>query len=117
MHAYIGGIIKKLDAVPLAVGGISDHAHVLAGLKPSHRVDYFVRDIKADSSVFIRREIDSKFAWQKGYGVLTVSPSAVEDVRKYVLNQDAHHAKRTFQEEYVELLIKSGTPYDEEYLW
>ncbi len=117
VHAYIGGIAKNLGSVPLAVGGMSDHAHVLAGLTPSHRLDYFVRDIKADSSVFIRKEIDSKFSWQKGYGVFTVSPSAIEDVRKYVLNQEAHHRKRTFQEEYVELLIRSGTPFKEEYLW
>nr|MBP9663173.1 transposase [Pyrinomonadaceae bacterium] len=117
LHAYVGGIIKNLNAVPLGVGGMADHLHILTGLTTGHRVDYFVRDVKSDSSIFVRRGFESKFSWQKGYGIFTVSPSAVEDVREYILNQEAHHAKRTFQEEYVELLIRSGTAYDEKYLW
>ena len=117
LHAYIGGIIKGMDAVPLAVGGLDDHVHVLAGLNSSHRLDYFVRDIKADSSVFVHQEFDKKFTWQKGYGAFTVSPSAIESVRRYILNQEHHHRKRSFQQEYVELLDRSGMPYDEKYLW
>lgn len=117
LHAYIGGIIRNLGAIPLAVGGINDHLHILTGLTTAHRIDYFVRDVKADSSIFVRREFESKFAWQKGYGVFTVSASAIDDVRKYVLNQEAHHSKRSFQSEYVELLKRSGTPCDEQYLW
>ena len=117
LHAYIGGIVKNLEGVPLAVGGIEDHVHILIGLKPSHRVDYVLRDIKADSSAFVRREIDIKFSWQKGYGAFSVSPSGVEAVRNYVWNQEEHHRSRTFKDEYVELLKKSNTPYDERYLW
>lgn len=117
LHAYIGGIVKNLEGVPLAVGGIEDHVHLLVGLKPSHRVDYVLRDIKADSSAFVRREIYDKFSWQKGYGAFCVSPSGIEAVRRYVLNQEEHHKKRTFKAEYVELLKKSNTPYDERYLW
>jgi REP element-mobilizing transposase RayT len=74
LHAYIGGIIKGMDAVPLAVGGLDDHVHVLAGLISSHRLDYFVRDIKADSSVFVHQEFDKKFTWQKGYGAFPLAP-------------------------------------------
>ena len=117
LHAYMGGIIKNLGGVPVAVGGMSDHAHVLAGLTTSHRLDYFVRDLKADSSAFVRKEFDAKFAWQKGYGVFAVSPSAIEAVRKYILNQERHHNGRTFQDEYLDMLIKSETPFDEGYLW
>ena len=117
LHAYMGGIVKNLGGVPVAVGGMSDHAHVLTGLTTSHRLDYFVRDLKADSSAFIRKEFDGKFSWQKGYGVFAVSPLAIEAVRTYILNQERHHSGRTFQEEYLDLLIKSETPYDEKYLW
>ena len=117
LHAYVGGIIKNLEGMPLAVGGIQDHIHILVGLKPSHRVDYVLRDIKADSSAFVRREIDSKFSWQKGYGAFCVSPSGIEAVRSYVLNQEAHHKSRTFKDEYMELLQKCNTLYDERFLW
>ena len=117
LHAYMGGIARNLGATSLAIGGIDDHTHGLLGIKPSHRLDYLIRDIKGDSSAFVRKEFDRKFSWQKGYGVFSVSPSGIEDVREYVLNQEAHHSRKTFQEEYVELLKKTGTPFDEEFLW
>lgn len=118
LHAYLGGIVKGLGGVPLAVGGTEDHVHVLVGLTSSHRLDYFVRDLKADSSEWVHREIGEKiFAWQKGYGAFTVSPSNIEAVKRYVLNQEHHHRRKTFQEEYVELLKASGVEYDERYLW
>jgi len=117
LHAYMGGIMKNLDCVPLAVGGTSDHVHLLVGLKPTHRIDYIIRDIKADSSVLVKTEFENKFTWQKGYGAFTVSPTGVDAVRRYVLNQEDHHNRKTFQEEYVELLNMSKTPYDEKYLW
>jgi putative transposase len=116
-HSYLGGIVNTLEGVPLAIGGINNHIHLLVGLKSSHRLDYFVRDLKADSSAFVHRELKEKFEWQKGYGAFTVSPSAVESVRKYVLNQKEHHRQKTFEVEYVELLDKSNTPYEEKYLW
>ena len=117
LHSYLGGIVKHLEGVPLAIGGINNHVHLLVGLKSSHRLDYFVRDLKADSSKWIHTELKEKFEWQKGYGAFTVSPSAIESVRNYVLNQETHHRKKTFEFEYVELLNKSETPYDEKYLW
>jgi REP element-mobilizing transposase RayT len=117
LRAYIGGIARNLGATSLAVGGIEDHNHLLLGVKPSHRLDYLIRDIKGDSSIFVKNEFDRKFSWQKGYGVFSVSPSAIEDVREYVLKQEKHHAKRSFQDEYVELLKKTGTLFDPEYLW
>jgi len=118
LHAYLGGIVRGLEGVPLAVGGIEDHVHLLVGLKSSHRLDYVLRDVKADSSEWVHQEMREKaFAWQKGYGAFTVSPSNVEGVRRYVLNQEAHHHGKTFQAEYVELLQASGIEYDERYLW
>jgi REP element-mobilizing transposase RayT len=66
LHVYLGGVVRGLDAIPLQIGGYDDHEHVLVSLKSKHRLDYFVRDVKADSSVFIRKELDPSFEWQKG---------------------------------------------------
>ncbi len=118
LHAYLGGTVKGLDGVPLAIGGMADHVHLLVGLKSSHRLDYFLRDLKADSSEWVHKEIGQRlFAWQKGYGAFSVSPSNIEGVRRYVLNQEKHHRRKTFQEEYLELLKASGIEFDERYLW
>jgi hypothetical protein len=118
LHAYMGGIVKGLDGVPLAVGGIEDHVHLLVGLKPSHRLDYFLRDLKADSFLWVHPEIGRKmFSWQKGYGAFFVSPSNIEGVKGYILNQEEHHRRRTFQEEYLVMLKASGIAFDEKYLW
>lgn len=117
LYSYIGGIIKNTGGVPLAIGGITDHIHLLFGLNASRRIDYLVRDIKADSSLFVKTELGSGFSWQKGYGGFTVSPSAIEKVKRYIDHQEKHHERRSFQDEYVQLLKASNTPYDEKYLW
>lgn len=118
LHAYLGGIVKGIGGTPLAIGGTADHVHLLVGTKSSHRLDYFLRDLKADSSEWIHREIGKRaFAWQKGYGVFSVSPSNLEAVRKYIANQEAHHRRHSFQEEYLKILRSSGVEYDDRYLW
>jgi putative transposase len=118
LHAYLGGITKGLGAVPLAIGGMADHVHLLVGFRSCHRHDYFLRDLKADSSEWIHREISKRgFAWQKGYGAFSVSPANLERVTKYVMNQESHHQRVTFQDEYLNLLRASGVEYDERYLW
>ena len=118
LHSYLGGIVKGRGAAPLAIGGIEDHVHLLIGLKTSHRLDYFTRDLKAHSSDWVHTRLGKKlFAWQKGYGVFSVSPSNLEGVKKYVRDQEAHHRRRSFQEEYIQLLRASGIGYDEQYVW
>jgi len=118
LHAYLGGIAKGIDAVPLAIGGVEDHVHLLLGLRATHRLDYVQRDIKADSSGWVHKIVGQrKFAWQPGYLGLTVSPSQIERVKRYVLNQERHHKRKSFQEEYLELLKLSGIEYDEDHLW
>jgi len=118
LHAYLGGIVKGIKGIPLAIGGIEDHAHVLVGLRATHRLDYVLRDIKADSSTWVHRVVGRKnFEWQPGYLGLTVSPSQIERVKRYILNQEKHHRRKSFQDEYLELLKLSGIEYDERYLW
>jgi hypothetical protein len=117
-HAYLGGVVRSADGVPEAVGGVADHVHLLVGLRATARLADVVRDVKAVSSRWVHEEIgDRAFSWQEGYGAFTVSASQLDTVREYVAKQEEHHRKRTFQEEYVELLKRSGVEYDDRYLW
>lgn len=101
-----------------SAGWVADHVHLLIGLRATARLADVVRDLKAVSSRWVHDEIRERaFAWQEGYGAFTVSASQREAVREYIARQEEHHRKRTFQEEYVELLQRSGVEYDERYLW
>ncbi|CAN5666154.1 IS200/IS605 family transposase [soil metagenome] len=118
LHAYLGGIVRNQKGVALAVGGIDNHVHLLVSLKATHCLSDVMRELKASSSGWVHREIGLKeFAWQVGYGAFTVSPNNLERVKNYVLNQERHHQKETFESEYVEILKASGVEYDEKYLW
>jgi REP element-mobilizing transposase RayT len=118
LHAYLGGVARNSGAIPEAIGGVADHVHLLLGLTATARLADVVRDIKAVSSKWVHDETGSRaFAWQEGYGAFTVSPSHCEIVRGYIARQDEHHRKRTFQEEYLELLQRCGVDFDERYLW
>jgi len=119
LHAYLGGVVRNLEGgTPEAIGGVADHVHLLIGLRASAKLADVVRDVKAVSSRWVHEEIGNrKFAWQEGYGAFTVSASQREQVRDYIARQEDHHHKRTFQEEYLDLLKRSGVEYDERYLW
>jgi len=117
LHSYMGGIIRGMDGLALQIGGDEDHAHVLASLKSKHRLDYLIRDLKADSSAWVHKEIKQMFEWQKGCGAFSVSPTAVDSVRAYIANQKAHHAKADFKSEYFDLLTKAGVEFEERFLW
>jgi putative transposase len=118
LHAYLGGAAKTLEVVPEAVGGVADHVHLLIGLRATHRLADVMRDLKRTSSTWVHQTIGLKqFQWQDGYGAFTVSASLLETVKKYITKQEEHHRKKTFQEEYLELLKLSGVDYDERYLW
>ncbi len=118
LHAYLGGIVRNTGGTPYAVGGTGDHAHLLVGLNPTHAIPDFMRTLKAESSKWIKGELNrTAFAWQEGYGIFTVSASGLETVREYVLGQEEHHRTRTFQEEYLKMLEKSAVDFDRRYLW
>ncbi len=118
LHTYMGGIINDLGGIPETIGGVEDHVHLLVGLRATHRLADVLRDLKASSSKWIHEELQKPlFAWQEGYGAFTVSQSQIEVVKTYIANQEAHHHKQTFQEEYLEFLKKNGVEYDEKYLW
>lgn len=117
LHSYVGGIVKGMDAVPMKINGIEDHVHVLTSLKSKHRLDYFLRDLKGESSLWIHQEITRMFEWQKGYAAFSVSPSAVPAVSRYIENQKEHHRRADFKTEYVDLLQKAGIEFEERFLW
>ncbi len=118
LHAYLGGITRELKGVPLAIGGVEDHVHLLVGLRATHRLDYVLRDVKSGSSLWAHDTAGRrKFDWQPGYAGVTVSPSQLERVKRYILNQEKHHQRQSFQEEYLALLKLSGIEYDERYVW
>ena len=117
-HAYLGGAARTLEVVPEAVGGVADHVHLLLGVRATHTLADVVRDIKRTSSSWVHETIgDREFQWQDGYGAFTVSASQLEIVRRYIAGQEEHHRKKSFQEEYVEFLQRSGVEYDPQYLW
>ena len=117
-HAYLGGALRTLEVIPEAVGGVADHVHLLIGFRATHRLADVMRDVKRTSSAWVHETIgDKEFQWQDGYGAFSVSASVIEKVKTYIANQEEHHRKKTFQEEYVELLKLSGVEYDPKYLW
>jgi putative transposase len=118
LFAYLGGILNGADAIPEAIGGVEDHVHLLIGLKPTHRLADLIRDLKSVSSRWAHEEMGSPlFEWQEGYGAFSVSPSQRETVCQYILRQEEHHRRRTFQQEYKELLERSGVKFDTRFLW
>ena len=118
LHAYMGGIARSLEGVPEIIRGVDDHVHLLLGLRAARSLADVVRQIKANSSRWVHEEIAlASFAWQEGYGAFTVSASQREMVRAYIANQEEHHRTRSFREEYLEFLKKSGVDYDPKYVF
>ena len=119
LYEYVGGTIRGLRAISLAIGGIGDHLHLLAKLRPDKALSDLLRDLKSNSSGWMHDVFpDAKdFAWQHGYGAFTVSTSQVSVVSNYIANQERHHKNRSFREEFIEMLTLNQIEFDEKYLW
>lgn len=119
LFACMAELINKRGQKAIIVNGVSDHVHVFVGFKPDVQLSSLVRDIKRFSSVFVREQklMKGKFAWQSGYGLFTHSHSQLDVVYKYIQNQEHHHSKRTFEEEYISFLNKYGIEYDYQYVF
>lgn len=119
LHKYITGIVQNREQKMLSVFSMPDHTHLLIGLKPSIAISDLVRDIKAGSSKFINDSnwIKGKFNWQEGFGAFSYSKSQIDNVIKYILNQEEHHKKQPFKEEYLDFLHKFEIEFDEKYLF
>ena len=119
VHSYLAGACKNLESPSLIVGGFEDHVHVLSRLSKTISVSVLVRELKRESSKWIKTQPPglSSFHWQNGYGAFSVSPSHVEGLRRYIGNQMEHHKTETFQEEFRRLCRKYGVEIDERYVW
>jgi REP element-mobilizing transposase RayT len=118
LYEYLGGITDNLNGHPVIFGGIADHVHMLLYLPPTLAVSDALRVLKANSSKWVHETFpDRRFAWQTGFGAFTVSRSQRNVVTDYISRQEAHHAERTFQEEFRELLNRHELEYDERYIW
>ncbi len=114
LHAYLGGTVRGLGAVPLAIGGVADHVHLLVGIKATQPVADLVREIKKASSAWAS-ERWRDFAWQTGYAAFSVGPSKIARIRAYVETQEKHHRMLSSAEELRMLLDEHGVEYDERY--
>ncbi|MDR6967314.1 REP element-mobilizing transposase RayT [Flavobacterium arsenatis] len=116
---YIAGIIKGKGQKSIIVNGVADHVHVFVGLKPAKSISDLIRDIKNNSSKFINEQnwVQGKFSWQEGYGAFSYAHSQIENVYQYILNQEEHHRKKSFKEEYLDFLQKFEIEHDEKYLF
>ena len=112
---YLGGTCKELESYPIIIGGVSDHVHLLVNLSRKMALMSFIEKLKTHSSKWIKAKGESykDFYWQNGYGGFSVNPTQVDVVRQYILNQEAHHKKETFKDEYLLFLKKNNVEYDE----
>ena len=119
LYKYITGIVKNHGQKLIAIGGVEDHVHILLGIKPDMALSDSVREIKANSSRFINKRnfVRGKFNWQEGFGAFSYSHSQLGDVIRYIENQEAHHQKASFKDEYLKFLKKYQIDFDEKYLF
>ncbi|AOW08808.1 IS200/IS605 family transposase [Flavobacterium gilvum] len=119
LYKYITGIITNEGQKLIAINGMHDHIHILVGLKPNKALSDLVRDIKSNSSKFIneKRWINGKFEWQTGFGAFSYNHSQLTNVINYIQNQEEHHKKKTFKEEYIDFLEAFNIDYNNEYVF
>ena len=116
---YISGIIQNHEHKVLAINCMPDHVHTLFGMRPNQALSELMKDIKGDSSKWINENnlVSGKFSWQEGYGGFAYSKSHVASVIRYIQNQEKHHKRKSFIEEYLEFLNKFDICYDEKYIF
>lgn len=119
LYAYIGSIIKNNQSIPIIINGVEDHVHIRCVMSKNIALAKLVEEIKRHSSRWIKTKSSyyNKFAWQGGYGGFSVSPSLHNKTKLYIQNQEKHHEKMSFKEEYIMFLEEYGIDYNENYLW
>lgn len=119
LYKYIAGIIRNKKQKLIAINGMPNHVHIFIGMKPSIALSDLVRDIKNNSTNFIndKRWVRDRFNWQEGFGAFSYGHSQIDSVVKYIQNQEKHHARKTFKEEYMNMLKKFNIDYKDKYLF
>src|SRR5712691_4789796 len=119
LYKYISGIVRNNGQKLISINGMSDHIHILIGLKPAMALADLVRDIKADSSNFINKKkwVVGNFSWQEGYGAFSCGHSQLDTIIRYIQNQEKHHKRLSFRREYLTLLRKFDIAFEEKYVF
>lgn len=119
LYRYMTGIVQNNKHKLIAINGMPDHIHILIGMRPTQSISDLMQDIKGSSSKWINQKgfIKGKFEWQEGYGAFSYGKSQVKDVIAYIENQEQHHSRKTFRDEYMDFLKKFDVEYDEQYIF
>ena len=118
LHAYLSGICKNRSSPAIIVGGVEDHVHLLCRLGKTIDIAKLILELKKNSSAWVKSDLGiGEFYWQTGYGALSVSPSHVDALTNYIRNQEEHHRKESFQDEFRRLCKKYGVEIDERFVW
>lgn len=119
LFGVIGNLINETGCKTIIVNGVDDHVHCFLALKPIISISELMKTVKSKSSKYINDNLLTKkrFEWQEGYGVFSYSHSHIDAVYKYIANQEEHHKKQTFREEYLDFLNKFKVPYKEQYIF
>jgi putative transposase len=117
VQQYITGIVQNKGQKLLSIFCMPDHIHILVSIKPNISVSDLVRDVKSNSTAFIKENGINGFSWQKGFGAFSYAKSQMHEVVQYISNQPAHHHKKSFKEEYIAFLNKFEIEFDDKYLF
>jgi len=119
LYKYITGIVRNQGQKLISINGMSDHVHILIGLRPAMALAKLVQEIKADSTNFINRKkwVGGKFSWQEGYGAFSYGHSQLDTIIRYIRNQEQHHRRSSFKKEYLSLLKKFDIAFDDKYVF
>jgi putative transposase len=117
LHAYLVGILDRFKCPSLQTGGVADHVHILFAQARTKALSDIVEEVKTASSRWMKTEGVSKFQWQAGYGAFSIGESQATRVIRYIQEQEEHHRKMTFQDEFRKLLVRYRVEFDERYLW
>jgi putative transposase len=119
MHAYLARVFNEHDSPAIKAGGTEDHVHILCLLSKKHAISEIIKKAKANSSSWAKTLGGrcGKFSWQSGYGAFSIHQSQIEPIKIYIQGQAEHHHRKTFQEEYLEILREYQMPYDERFIW
>ena len=119
LHKYVSGIVRNQGQKLIAINGVADHVHLLIGLRPAMALADLVQEIKADSTNFInkKRWVRGRFSWQEGYGAFSYGHSQLDTIIRYIQNQEKHHSRRSFKNEYLTLLRKFDIAFEDKYVF
>jgi len=119
LHKYITGIFQENRHKMLQINSMPDHIHIFAGIRPHQSISSLIQNVKTESSKWVKSQNFNKypFAWQEGYGAFSYGKSQVPDVIRYIQNQEIHHQKKSFLEEYRKLLVAFDIDWEEQYIF